>query len=260
MSSCFTRIEKFSPTRQFRQEFRTGVSLHSHTMHSKEFLGRLPAYIAKVPIGCYLLEREIGRSHLYTGQIYDFNKFFWTPPLSPQEAHDLEKKQIEARLGLPALVSLTDHDNIQAGIQLRVLEATSSVPISLEWTVPYEQTEFHLGIHNLPPSRATGWGQALTACSSRTIDLFGLLAQLHSEPDVLIVLNHPYWDARGIGQVRHRKLLQVFFEKFLPFLHAVEVNGMRPRRENREVVVLGEEVNLPWSPEEIATDLSRTLF
>ncbi len=140
MSSCFTHIQKFSPTTQLSQEFRTGVSLHSHTMHSKEFLGRLPAYIAMVVIGSYLLEREIGRSHLYTGQIYDFNKIFWTPPLSPQEAHDLEKKQIEARLGLPALVSLTDHDNIEAGIQLSMLEATSSVAISLEWTVPYEQT------------------------------------------------------------------------------------------------------------------------
>jgi len=34
-------------------------------------------------------------------------------------------------------------------------------------------------------------------------------------------------------------------QKFLPFLHALEVNGMRSRRENREVVVLAEEVNLP---------------
>jgi hypothetical protein len=245
MKSCVTRIQKFSPKMLFSQEYRTGVSLHSHTMHSKEFLGRLPTYIAKVPVGSYILEREIGRSHLYTGQIYDFRKFFWTPPLSPRAAHELEKKQIEERLGLPELVSLSDHDNIEAGIQLRMLEATANVPISLEWTVPYEETEFHIGVHNLPPSRATAWAKALTTFSGRLIDLFGLLAELHAEPDVLIVLNHPYWDAESIGPVRHRKLLQEFIEKFSPFLHAVEVNGMRSRRENHEVVVLGKEINLP---------------
>ena len=63
MKSCVTRIQKFSAKMVFSQEYRTGVSLHSHTMHSKEFLGRLPTYIAKVPVGSYILEREIGRSH-----------------------------------------------------------------------------------------------------------------------------------------------------------------------------------------------------
>ena len=66
--------------------FRTGVSLHSHTMHSREYLGRLPGYIAKIPIASYIIEREVGRLHLYGGRIVDFRSMYWTPPLSPREA------------------------------------------------------------------------------------------------------------------------------------------------------------------------------
>jgi hypothetical protein len=39
------------------------------------------------------------------------------------------------------------------------------------------------------------------------------------------VLNHPYWDAESIG--------------------AIELNGMRSRRENREVLQLGEDLDVP---------------
>jgi len=51
-----------------------------------------------------------------------------------------------ANLGLRPLVSLTDHDNIDAGLALE------DEPISVEWTVPYERSIVHLGIHNLPPT------------------------------------------------------------------------------------------------------------
>lgn len=245
MESSATRTQTFDAKRGYNREYRSGVSLHSHTMHSKEFLGRLPAYIAKVPIGSYILEREIGRSHLYTGQIYDFKKFFWTPPLSPREAHELEARQIEDQLGLPALVSLTDHDNIEAGIHLRMLDETAQSPISMEWTVRYGETEFHIGVHNLPVLRAADWAKALNRFSGEAGELRELLADLHAEPEVLTVLNHPYWDANSLGQARHRKLLVEFLENYLPYLHAVEINGMRSRRENREVVALGNSLNLP---------------
>lgn len=143
-------VHRFDPREQVSRKYRTGVSLHSHTMHSKEYLDRLPTYIAKFPIGSYILEREIGRLHLYEGRIFDFKKYYWTPPLSPREAHELERKQIAEQLGLQAEVSLSDHDNIKAGMHLRMLEGTARAPISLEWSVPYCDTVFHLGVHNLP--------------------------------------------------------------------------------------------------------------
>jgi len=76
MEPCPTLVHRYSPKVPFSQIFRTGVSLHSHTMYSREYLGRLPGYIAKFPIGSYVLEREIGRLHLYEGRSFNFNKYF----------------------------------------------------------------------------------------------------------------------------------------------------------------------------------------
>jgi hypothetical protein len=247
MSEIRTQIHRYKVRSRQVAECRTGISLHSHTMHSKEYLGRLPTYIAKFPIGSYIIEREIGRLHLYHGRIFNFNKLYWTPPLSPREAYELESKQIEERVGRKALVSITDHDNIEAGSRLRLLEKTRRCPISVEWTVPWEDTEFHIGVHNLRSSRASGWMNefaAYTAKPSKEL-LRNLLAGLQDEKNTLIVLNHPYWDAESIGPVEHRRALRNFLEGFLPFLHAVELNGMRSRKENREVVALGQSIDLP---------------
>lgn len=243
---CTTLVHKFFRKPHLVQKFRTGVSLHSHTMHSKENLGRLPVYIAKFPIGSYILEREIGRLHLYEGRIFDFHKFYWTPPLSPREAYRLESDQIQ-NIGLAPLVSLSDHDNIEAGVHLRALDETARAPISVEWTVPYESTEFHIGVHSLPPSRARLWMAALTEYTARprTELLQEILAGLNGEENVLAVLNHPYWDARGLGAALHREILRGFLEQYLSFLHAIELNGMRSRKENREVLRLGEVLNVP---------------
>src|ERR1700726_2197641 len=110
MQSCPTLVLKHEQALQVSSKYRSGVSLHSHTMHSREYLGRLPGYISKIPVASYIIEREVGRLHLYSGRIFDFRQMFWTPPLSPREALDLEQQQVERFLGLRALVSLTDHD------------------------------------------------------------------------------------------------------------------------------------------------------
>jgi hypothetical protein len=247
MSEIRTQICRFKTRNRQFSDSRTGVSLHSHTMYSKEYLGRLPSYIAKFPIGSYILEREIGRLHLYEGRIFNFNKVYWTPPLSPREAYELESKQIEERLGKKALVSLTDHDNIAAGSRLRLLEKTQRCPISVEWTVPWEETEFHIGVHNLRASRAGAWMKEFALYHAKpSKELLGeILRALQDEKNTLIVLNHPYWDAESIGPVEHRRVLRGFLQSFLPFLHAIELNGMRSRRENREVVSLGQSIDLP---------------
>jgi hypothetical protein len=246
MKQCCTRVHRFKGhSRQFCH-WRTGISLHSHTMHSKEYLGRLPDYIAKFPIGGYILEREIGRVHLHERRIFDFNKVYWTPPLSPREAYGLEQGQIE-KTGLAPLISLTDHDNVEAGKQLRVLAETSSAPISVEWTVPYADTEFHIGVHNLPASRADRWMSEFAAYSKepKSDRLREILADLNDETNVLIVLNHPYWDAESVGPAEHRETLKNFLAELLPFFHAIELNGMRSRRENREVLQLGKALGIP---------------
>jgi hypothetical protein len=247
MSVSRTQIYRFRAQSNEFLSCRTGISLHSHTMHSKEYLGRLPNYIAKFPVGSYILEREIGRVHLYEGRIFNFTKIYWTPPLSPREAHELECGQIEEQLGCRVLVSLTDHDNIEAGLHLRLLEKTRHSPISVEWTVPYGKAEFHIGVHNLPVSRARGWMSEFAAYRTNPGReyLRDILAGLDDEKNTLIVLNHPYWDGESIGPSEHRRLLEEFLASHLPFLHAIELNGMRSRRENREVVALGEAIDRP---------------
>lgn len=156
-------VHRFDPRVKFFRQYRTGISLHSHTMHSKEYLDRLPSYIAKFPIGSYILEWEIGRLHLYEGRVFNFKKHHWTPPLSPREAYELERKQIEEQLGLRAEVSLSDHNNIEAGMHLQILEGTAQAPISVEWSAPYGETVFHLGVHNLPGPRAKAWREEFAA-------------------------------------------------------------------------------------------------
>jgi len=247
MEESLTKVHKYRPEIHLNPAFSTGVSLHSHTMHSREYLHRLPTYISKFPIGRYILEREIGRLHLYEGRIFDFRKFYWTPPLSPREAHELEQKQIENSLGMKAMVSISDHDTFEAGMHLRMLEGTAKAPISVEWTVPYEDTVFHLGIHNVRSSQAKAYMERFSNYTSKPhpAELRELFEALNEDPQVLIILNHPYWDAESIGQTRHRKALASFFEKYRSYLHAVELNGMRSRRENREVLALGEAIGLP---------------
>jgi hypothetical protein len=247
MNKSLTQVHRFKKGSNLFSSYRSGVSLHSHTMHSKERLNRLPTYIEKIPIGGYIIERELGRLHLYKGWNFDFTKYYWTPPLSPREAYELESKVIEQELGLNPLVSLSDHDNIEAGLHLRMLGATRNVPISVEWTVPYKDTIFHMGIHNLPAARATSWMTDFAEFTKKPdVPRLGeLLAALNACPSVLVVLNHPYWDAECKGPEVHRRSLQSFLESYQPLLHALELNGLRSRRENREVLALGEAIGMP---------------
>jgi hypothetical protein len=247
MNGCQTRVLRFDPQTHFRSRHYSGVSLHSHTMHSREYLGRLPGYIGKFPVGGYIIEHEIGRLHLTTGRVFDFKKIYWTPPLSPREALQLEKSQIETKLALRGIVSLSDHDNVEAGMHLHMLDGMSGVPVSVEWSAPFEETVFHLGIHNLPVSDAAAWMRKFAAytASPNADSLRAILAALHDDPAILIVLNHPYWDAESVGSEAHRVSLQKFLRDFRVWIHAIELNGMRSRRENRAVLRLGEEIDTP---------------
>jgi hypothetical protein len=247
MQSGSARVLQFDRSARFSEQFRAGVSLHSHTMHSREYLGRFPGYISKIPIVSSIIEREIGRLHLYAGRVVDFRRIYWTPPLSPREAFELEQRQIQELLGLQGLVSLSDHDNIEAGLHLQMLDDTSLVPISVEWSVPYEQTVFHLGVHNLPAVRAKAWMEELARFTEDPLPerIRQLLHDLNAEPGVLVVLNHPYWDAESVGSEQHRDALAIFLQKYGHFLHALEINGMRSRAENEQVVQLADIAGLP---------------
>jgi hypothetical protein len=83
----------------------------------------------------------------------------WTPPLALLDAYSLEAGLIRS-LGLNPLVVLTDHDDLEAPMSLRAVNARRTVPVSVEWTVPTGGTFVHLGVHNLPRSRPVRHGAA----------------------------------------------------------------------------------------------------
>ncbi len=224
--------------------YRTGVSLHSHTRHSKEKLQFIPAFTEKWPI----IQRALDRQYRKSVVPVDFSRAYWTSPLTPKLAYEVERNQIQRDLDLAALVSLTDHDSIQAPSLLRLASDTAEVPLSMEWTVPYAcGSVFHLGIHNLPVAHAHDLTQALEQYTHnpRPADATELLAALHSFPEVLIVFNHPLWDLGGLGAERHSICLDTFMRQNSTFLHAMEINGMRKWDENRQVFPLAQRWSLP---------------
>ncbi|MBC8165575.1 MAG: hypothetical protein H7Y20_06860 [Bryobacteraceae bacterium] len=227
--------------------YRTAVSLHSHTQHSEESLGFIPRYSLKIPLLRGLVQKQERRFLEVHGKALDFNDAWWTPPLSPREAYDLERTQIETDLGLRAFVSLSDHDNIEAPTHLHVLSELSEVPISVEWTVPFGPSFFHLGIHNLPAANAQSTMRVFEDYTAKPEEskLADILAALAEFPSVLVVLNHPMWDEPGIGAEAHRSLLNRFTVAYRPWLHALELNGLRSWKENAEVTTYATHVGIP---------------
>jgi hypothetical protein len=176
----------------------------------------------------------------------DFARAWWTPPLTPASARRLEEEQI-AKLGLRPIVSLTDHDNIEAGLALQVTGEPGRNPISVEWTVPYCRSIFHLGIHNLPPSKARSW---LAAMSMYTLSMAeellpDILSELAAIPEVLIVLNHPFWLEEGILQEDHAPALQRLLRACNQWFHAFELNGTRGWEENKAAIALAAKWERP---------------
>ena len=100
--------------------FRTGVSLHSHTNQSHETLDFLANFGNQFPAIRPFLNRLESRAQAKHGIAINYAAAYWTPPMTPRLAFDLESNQIEA-LDLGSMVSITDHDNIRAPMLLRTV-------------------------------------------------------------------------------------------------------------------------------------------
>jgi len=228
------------------QAFRSGVSLHSHTNQSKETLDFLANFGSQFPAIRPFLARMERRSESNHGVRINYSASYWTPPLTPKLAFDLESKQIE-NLDLAPMVSISDHDNINAPMLLRTVPSARQIPVSVEWSVPYGGVQsFHLGIHNLPSARAVEWMETLRNYTANPdpAKLPEIMSALHAEPNVLVVFNHPMWDLYIVGKDKHDFLVNEFLLKFGVYLHALELNGLRHWDENRAVRRLAEKWNM----------------
>ena len=229
--------------------FAMGVSLHSHTNQSKETLD----FISELSKDWGFLQPVIRwaerRSIRLTGIPADYARAYWTPPLTPSLAFDLERRQIENTLELPGLVSITDHDDINAPMLLRAVPSSRHIPVSVEWTVPFGETAFHLGIHNLPSATGADWMERLAAFTALPVEtraprlLTEMLSELDEISGVLIVFNHPLWDLYRVGKDRHDVLVNEFLAVNGQFVHALELNGLRDWKENREAATLAGKWN-----------------
>lgn len=218
------------------RKYRTAVSLHSHTNQSKESLLFIPAFAEKWPLLRWALREQCKKSV----RPVDFSQAYWTPPLPPKLAFELESNQIESDLELLSLVSLTDHDSIGAPTALRQQPDPVQIPFAVEWSVPHEGAVFHLGIHNLPESQAHLIMDDLAEYTRNPSAprLMELLAALHEIQDVLIVFNHPHWDQYCLGTLTFRRKVDLFLQRHVQFVHAFELNAMRSWTENKGVVQL----------------------
>jgi hypothetical protein len=226
--------------------FRTGVSLHSHTNQSQETLDHLANLGSRFSIIRPLMARYERRAEQLYGIRMNYAASYWTPPMTPKLAFDLESRQIE-KLNLASMVSITDHDNIHAPMLLRTIPSARRIPVSVEWSAPYGGVQsFHLGVHNLPSAKAAYWMETLAAYTARPDDrrLTEILAALDQEPGVLTVFNHPMWDLYTVGEEKHQFLVNEFLQKNGALLHALELNGLRNWDENRAVRRLAERWNM----------------
>lgn len=240
------QLAYFDRSPRIAEAFRTGVSLHSHTLNSRESILSLGRFLQLFPIVRSLVKRAHSRFGALSLE-EDLARMWWTPPLGPRQAFALEAKQIEEKLGRAAIVSISDHDSIEAPMQLQVLEGGGRIPVSVEWTVPFRDTCFHVGIHNLSPRTAVSTMGQMKECTEapRPGRLGEMLAALHADRDCLIVLNHPHWDQTARGQRLHERRLGEFMDSFSSWVHALEINGLRDWMENRRTVGLAERRGLP---------------
>jgi hypothetical protein len=229
------------------RKFRTAVSLHSHTLHSRETLAFIGSLADRSKLCRVALDRGKRQYLAAHGVALDLSRGWWTPPLAPFDAWLLESGNIESKYDRSALVSLTDHDCIDAALALRVLTPCQQMPISLEWTVPYGPTFFHLGVHNIPHQKARDMTQRLVefTASRRTADLEEILSALVTNRETLVVFNHPCWDEQAIGLEAHMHWATQFITNYQDKLHAFELNGLRPWPENRNVIRLAFEFDKP---------------
>lgn len=249
MSLEKTNLHILQQAQDLRGRASSGVSMHCHTEHSREMLDFVPHYADKLPVINFFWKRERKKYIKREGRLMAFDTGFWSPPLTASEVFGIEQEQIN-KAGLDAMVSLTDHDSIDANLKVNELSDNKTAPISLEWTVPFEFGFFHIGVHNLPKDDAVDLTKTLldytfTKERHSNENLREMFEMLNNLPGVLVIFNHPIWDIELVGQERHNQLLKRFLEEHGQWIHAFEVNGFRSWSENKAVIEMARSLGYP---------------
>jgi len=136
-----------------------------------------------------------------------------------------------------ALISISDHDHIS------IVEGCAP---SVEWSIAIHGIPLHLGVYNLPPPNLSEIHAELVAQKkpgdqSRVMEL---LCWLNEYKGTLIVLNHPFADIGSRGVQKVKKAVFRLLKKAQGLIHALEINGYRPWKENLAVASLADALDL----------------
>src|SRR5262245_27398592 len=146
-------------------DVRAAVSLHSHSECSRETLEFIPRIARQIPVVARCFEQSLANYHSEHGRPLDFGEWYWRPPVTPAGVIASEQAQLEQRLDLPGLVSLTDHDTVEGPRTLRA-SGRADIPLSVEWSVPFEGCLFHLGVHGISPGSIDSMMEAFAVYSA----------------------------------------------------------------------------------------------
>src|SRR5262249_7398810 len=250
MSKSLTAIHVLSPRSRFSNPagMRRAISLHSHSEHSREALAFLPHLVEGIPVIRDLFVRSVAEYEREEGRPRALPNGKGRPPVAPAGGVPSEQNPLECRLGLSGLVSPPDHDTLEGPGALRA--SRPDTPFSFEWSVVFERSMFHLGVHGIAPAQVDQIEPALAAYTKAAGYAHGqtleeLLDWLGECPETFVVLNHPYWDLPRVGRVGHDAALLAFLRRHGDRIHALELNGYRSWTENRRVLPLATGFGIP---------------
>src|SRR5215510_6738519 len=93
-----TRVFLLNEELVHQRRFQSAVSLHCHTLHSREGLGIIPHHASRLPVLGALIRYEMARYRSMNGRDVDFEGSYWTPPVSPRVVFESERDRIENSL------------------------------------------------------------------------------------------------------------------------------------------------------------------
>src|SRR5947199_5183219 len=123
-----TRLHILRRPENLTSKARTGLSLHCHTEHSKEMLDFIPHYASKLPIIAYFWRKQRDKFQEREGRAIDFSTAHWSPPVTVNGVFMIEQEQIN-KVGLEAIVSISDHDSIDGNLTLNEASENPAAPI-----------------------------------------------------------------------------------------------------------------------------------
>jgi predicted metal-dependent phosphoesterase TrpH len=223
------------------REFGYAVSLHNHSHYSVEKLAALNHVIKRSFMSPWsgILQKSFG-----LGGIADLNyaDVTFNPPYTPEDVYQMEAAAA-AQWGFDGVhLAITDHDEFAGGLALLRgrPDLNGRIAVSEELSLWFQGHLFHLGVCHLPESGASETHTQMQAAArgGRYDELFEILAA----SGCLVVLNHPLvaWGP-GAKAIPATELLS----RYGWAIHALEVNGMRPREENDRVLELARHWRKP---------------